>query len=91
MTKQELVKSISTQVPTKYNEVEKIVDLTFNKIMESLVNGDKVTISGFGSFEVRIRKERKGRNPRTGEDLQLPIKKTPAFISGKPLKDALNN
>lgn len=90
MTKSDLIKKISNQVSTSPKDVENIINLAFKNIMEGLIEGDKVTISGFGSFEVRIRKERKGRNPRTGSDLMLPIKKTPAFVSGKPLKDALN-
>ena len=90
MTKQELVKSISTQVPTKYNEVEKIVDLTFNKIMESLVNGDKVTISGFGSFEVKKKLERVVVNPITKQRMLVPPKIVVSFKPNNILKDKIN-
>lgn len=62
----------------------------FNGITESLVKGAKVQLVGFGSFEVRERSARKGRNPQTGEEIEIPATKNPAFKPGKQLKDAVN-
>lgn len=66
------------------------VDAVLGAIQDALASGDKVQISGFGTFEVRHRKARMGRNPRTGEEVQIAASNAPAFKAGKSLKDAVN-
>nr|WP_313122810.1 HU family DNA-binding protein [Exiguobacterium sp.] len=67
----------------------KVVESTFESITETLQSGEKVQLIGFGNFEVRERAARKGRNPRTKEDIEIPASKVPAFKPGKALKDAV--
>ncbi len=67
----------------------KAVDAVFETVMDSLSEGEKVQLIGFGNFEVRNRSARKGRNPQTGEEIQIPASKVPAFKPGKALKDAV--
>ena len=64
-------------------------DPTIGLVAKALVDGDKVAISGFGTFEARARKARSGRNPHTGETLDIPATRAPAFKAGKPLKETL--
>jgi DNA-binding protein HU-beta len=90
MTKQDLVESISKSTSIKNKDVRKIMDYTFDTISKALAKGEKVVISGFGTFEIRIRKGRKGVNPRTKQFMNVPTRKSPAFIAGKPLKDTVN-
>jgi DNA-binding protein HU-beta len=91
-TDDEKNKTVDLTVASKTEKmVANVIDLTVENIINALVNGEKVLISGFGSFEVRIRKARKCKNPKTGDDITYPVKKTPAFVSGKPLKDAVNH
>ena len=66
-----------------------VIDCFLNLIAENLANGDKVVLSGFGTFEIRNRVSRSGVNPRTGERIDIPCQKTPAFKVGKILKDKL--
>jgi len=88
--KSEIVAAVADATELSRKDAEKAVDLVFDKITEALADGDKVVISGFGTFEVRKRAGRTGRNPRTGEEIVVPEQKTPAFKSGKILKDAVN-
>ena len=69
---------------------EKAVAGIFASVQEALVAGDKVQVIGFGTFEVRERAARNGRNPKSGEEIKIPAAKSPAFKSGKALKDAVN-
>ena len=71
-------------------EAEKVVGAIFSSIEEALAKGDKVQLVGFGTFEVRERAARTGRNPKTGEDITIAAAKVPAFKPGKALKDAVN-
>ncbi|MGG3920382.1 HU family DNA-binding protein [Geobacillus thermodenitrificans] len=89
MNKKELIKSVveTTGLPKK--DVTAVVDDVFDKITEALKNGDKVKLSGFGNFEVRERAARKGRNPQTGEEIEIPASKVPAFKPAKSLRDAV--
>ena len=86
MNKKELIKSVveTTGLPKK--DVTTVVDTVFDKITEALVNGDKVKLHGFGNFEVRERAARKGRNPQTGDEIEIPATKSPAFKPAKQLK-----
>lgn len=88
MNRAELVNIVAekTEGLTKKAVVE-VVDLLFDTISETLAQGEKVVISGFGTFEIRQRVARTGRNPRTGADIAVPAQKTPAFKTGKGLKE----
>lgn len=93
MTRAELVANVAEKTKlTKLTkkDTDKIVSAFFDVIKQALVEGDKVQIIGFGTFEVRKRAERKGRNPRTGEEITIPESKLPSFKAGKALKDACN-
>lgn len=91
MTKSELVQKIAENNPHLYlRDVEKIVDTVFDSISQALVNGDRVELRGFGAFSVKHRDARIGRNPRTGESVQVPPKSMPFFKTGKQLHERLN-
>jgi len=89
MNKAELVAVLAEKVDLTKKDVENLVDLVFDTITETLATGEKVVISRFGTFEVRRRVARTGRNPRTGDDIGIPEQNTPAFRTGKGLKDAV--
>ncbi len=88
MTKAELVNKLSEKVPdiTK-KRAEVIVNVIFGSIINALASNDKVEVRGFGSFKLRSRKERNGRNPKTGEPVTVPAKSVPFFKTGKELKE----
>jgi DNA-binding protein HU-beta len=90
MNKTDLINAVSEQAEISKKDASKAVDAVCEGITESLVKGDKVQLVGFGSFEVRERSARKGRNPQTGEEIEIPATKNPAFKPGKQLKDAVN-
>lgn len=89
MNKTDLVNAVAESSDLSKKDAGKAVDAVFETITDSLSNGDKVQIIGFGNFEVRDRAARKGRNPQTGEEIQIPASKVPAFRAGKALKDAV--
>ncbi|MFH0924187.1 MAG: HU family DNA-binding protein [bacterium] len=86
MTKAELIEEVAKAGDINRKETEVIVNTIFNSIIDALVDGDKVELRGFGSFRVRNRKERQGRNPKTGASVVVPSKKVPFFKAGKDLK-----
>ncbi len=91
MTKSELVQKLAEANPHLYlRDVEKIIDTVFDEIVGALANGDRVELRGFGAFSVKDRAARKGRNPRTGETVQVEAKRMPFFKTGKELRDKLN-
>jgi DNA-binding protein HU-beta len=90
MTKTELVSFVAEASGLTKKDAAKAVDAVFASIEESLKKGDKVQLIGFGNFEVRERAARKGRNPQTGEEIEIAASKAPAFTPGKSLKDAVN-
>jgi integration host factor alpha subunit len=90
MTKAELIESISSKVDLQKGTAERIVNTIFDDIVAALKNGDKVNISGFGTFQVSDRKARTGRNPKTGEAIQINASRSAKFKPGKVLKDSLN-
>ena len=90
MNKTEIICEVADYLEVSRRTAEKTVDLIFAKITEALAEGDQVNIAGFGQFEVRARAERKGVNPRTGEEIVVPASKTPVFKPGKQLKDSVN-
>lgn len=89
MNKTELIAMVAEKSELTKKDASKAVDAIFASISESLQNGDKVQIIGFGNFEVRERAARKGRNPQTGEEIDIPASKVPAFKPGKGLKDGI--
>lgn len=90
MNKTELVAAVAAKAGLTKKDAERVVNATLETITESLVEGDKVNISGFGIFEVKNREARVGRNPRTKETIQIPAAKLPAFKASKTLKDAVS-
>lgn len=89
MTKAELVSQIASKADLTKAEAAKALDATIEAITEALKKGEKVTLVGFGSFYVFKRKARKGRNPRTGQEIKIPATKVPKFTPGKSLKEAV--
>jgi len=89
MNKTDLVNAVAEKSELSKKDAGKAVDAVFDSIMDSLSEGEKVQIIGFGNFEVRDRSARKGRNPQTGEEIEIPASKVPAFKAGKALKDAV--
>lgn len=87
MNKSELVDAIVEKTDTTKAEADAIVTATIESIMESVASGEKVSLTGFGSFEPRDRKARDGRNPHTGETLKISATTVPAFSAGKSFKN----
>ena len=89
MTKVELIASVAAEAGMSKKDAEKAVNAALAAITEELKNGGKVSLVGFGTFEVRERAERQGRNPQTKEPMTIAASKLPAFKAGKALKDAV--
>lgn len=89
MNKAELVAAVAERSELTKKEAEKAVNAIISVITDALANNDKVQLVGFGTFEVRERAERKGRNPQTREEIIIPASKAPVFKAGKALKDAV--
>ena len=89
MTKVELIAAVAESAGLSKKDAEKAVTGTLNAITEALKQGDKVSLVGFGTFEVRERPERKGRNPQTKEEITIAASKLPAFKAGKALKESV--
>lgn len=87
MNKSELISIVAEKVGLTKKDTEKVVNSVFDGIGEALAQGDKVQIIGFGTFDVRSRKAREGRNPATGDTIKIPAVKVPVFKAGKALKD----
>ena len=87
--KAELVSEVAAKTDLTKKEVAAAVDAIFNSIQEDLAKGEKVQLIGFGTFEVRHRAARKGRNPQTGDEIEIPASEVPAFKPGKALKEAV--
>lgn len=90
MNKTELVASVAEKAAMTKKDAEKAINAVFDSIGEALAQNDKVQIIGFGTFEVKEREERQGRNPQTGVPITIPASKNPVFKAGKGLKDAVN-
>ncbi len=90
MTKLELVEVVSSKAEITKAEAHKVVDAVLAGINEGLASDGKVVIPGFGTFEVRTRTARVGRNPRTGEQMKIEASRTPAFKPGKAMKEMVN-
>ncbi len=90
MNKTELVGSVAEKTGMTKKDAEKAITALFESIEGALAQDDKVQVIGFGTFEVKSREERKGRNPQTGAEITIPASKSPVFKAGKSLKDAVN-
>lgn len=92
MNKSDLVQRVSGKLPNlSARDVEVIVNTVFDSMTRSLMQGDRIEIRGFGSFEVRVRKPRLGRNPKTGQSVKVTTRRVPFFKVGKELKEKVNN
>lgn len=90
MNKTELIGEVAGKAGITKKDAEKVINAFFTTVEEGLKTGDKIQLIGFGTFEVRDRQARKGRNPQTGAEIDIPAAKVPAFKPGKALKDALD-
>jgi integration host factor subunit beta len=92
MTKSDLIERVSVRVPhISKKDTETVVNTIFDSMTESLMHGDRIEIRGFGSFQVKIREAREGRNPKTGEPVHIAAKRTPFFKVGKELKEMVDD
>ena len=89
MNKTELVAAVAEKAGMTKKDAERVVSATFETVTETIKKGEKVSVSGFGIFEVKTREARVGRNPRTKEAIQIPATRLPAFKASKALKDAV--
>ncbi|MBR6954529.1 MAG: HU family DNA-binding protein [Clostridia bacterium] len=90
MNKQELVEKVASKAEITKAEAAKVVAATLDSISEGLVADGKVVLVGFGTFEIRTRTAREGRNPRTGDKIKIAASKVPAFRPGKAMKESVN-
>ena len=90
MNKTNLIDAVASEADVSKAEAARVVDAVIDSITRALKKGDTVTLVGFGTFQVRERAARSGRNPKTGETIKIGASKNPAFKAGKALKDAVN-
>lgn len=90
MNKAELVEAMATKTGETKKSAEASLNAFVEVVTDSLKKGEKIQLVGFGSFEVRKRASRKGRNPQTGEEIKIPASKAPVFKAGKALKEIVN-
>jgi integration host factor subunit beta len=91
MTKSELIERVSGRVPhISKKDTEVVVNTIFDSMTDALRAGKRIEIRGFGSFQVKVREAREGRNPKTGEEVKIPAKRTPFFKVGKELKERID-
>jgi len=90
VNKTELIASVAEKAGMTKKDAEKAINALFGSVEDALAKDDKVQIIGFGTFEVKSREARKGRNPQTGKEITIPASKTPVFKAGKGLKDVVN-
>lgn len=92
MNKSDLIEAIAARCPNlAMKDVEIIVNTIFNSMTTALVDGDRIEIRGFGSFEVRVRQPRSGRNPKTGATVNVGVRRVPFFKVGKELRERVND
>ncbi|AKX92914.1 HU family DNA-binding protein [Neomoorella thermoacetica] len=89
MNKMDLIASVAEKTDLTKKDAEKVVNAVLASIEEALAQGEKVQLVGFGTFEIKERAARVGRNPRTGEEIQIAATRAPVFKAGKALKDAV--
>ena len=90
MNKGDLVDVVAERTGSTKKDAGRAIDAVFDAISSALSKGEKVSLVGFGSFEVRSRRPRQGRNPQTGKSLKISARKVPVFRAGKPLKETVN-
>ena len=90
MNKSELIEAVASEAELSKADAARATDAVFDSISNALRNGDQVTLVGFGTFSVRERAARTGRNPQTGETINIKASRMPGFKAGKALKDAVN-
>jgi len=90
MTKAELIEALANKLPLNKAEAEKALNIVLDDITTALRQGQRVNISGFGTFSISTRKARSGRNPKTGETIEISASRSAKFKAGKQLKDSLN-
>ncbi len=90
MTKADIADSVASHAELSKRQAARIVDLVLDEIKAALQKGERVALTPFGSFVVRARKAREGRNPKTGASINIPARKVPAFVAGKTLKEAVS-
>ena len=90
MNKQDLILQLANKEQITQKAADEMVSTMLETIMKSLTKGNKVTLAGFGTFQARKRRERKGRNPKTGEEIQIAACVVPKFSAGKQFKDSVN-
>ncbi|AFY62132.1 MULTISPECIES: HU family DNA-binding protein [Cyanophyceae] len=90
MNKAELVDAVADKANVTKKQAEVVISAAVDVIMDAVADGDKVTLVGFGAFEPRERKAREGRNPKTGEKMEIPATKVPAFSAGKLFKEKVS-
>ncbi|AEG13846.1 MULTISPECIES: HU family DNA-binding protein [Desulfofundulus] len=90
MNKAELISQVAEKTELTKKDAEKAVSAVLSAIEEALARGDKVQLVGFGTFEIRERAARKGRNPQTGEEIEIAAARVPVFKAGKALRDAVS-
>ncbi len=87
MNKEDLIKQVSVKTRMSQKDVGEVINAALGAVGEALTGGDRVTLVGFGTFQVRERSAREGRNPRTGDIIQIPAKKSAVWIPGKSLRE----
>ncbi len=90
ITKADLVDDVANAAEITKKDAERLVEVVFESIIDSLNHGEKIELRGFGSFRVRERGPRRGRNPKTGQPVNIPAKRVPYFKAGKELKELIN-
>jgi integration host factor subunit beta len=90
MTKADLVEDVAKAAELTKKDAERLVEIVFESIIETLNKGEKIELRGFGSFRVRERGARRGRNPKPGDPVNIPAKRVPSFKPGKELKELIN-
>lgn len=90
MNKQDLILQLADKLQVSQKKADEMLSTIFESIMKTVSKGEKVTLVGFGTFSQRKRKERKGRNPKTGAELLIPASTRPAFSAGKQFKQTVN-
>ena len=90
MTKAELVEDVARAAELTKKDAERLVEIVFESIIDTLNHGEKIELRGFGSFRVRERGARRGRNPKTGDPVDIPAQRVPYFKPGKELKELIN-
>mmetsp|Transcript_32928 Transcript_32928/g.93327 ORF Transcript_32928/g.93327 Transcript_32928/m.93327 type:complete len:145 (-) Transcript_32928:98-532(-) len=91
VSKKDLISKVAKDAGVEKDVAEKVVNATIEAIMSYVADGEKVQVPGFGSYEPRVRSARKGRNPKTGEELDIAEKRVPAFTAGKVFKELVND